>query len=249
MTRRDLLLEQVACGEVPPPADLTPAEQLRVEQMREDTARLLQRQPPDKAVPAIRARAHAPLARRVVVLAPAVAVAALLIVALAPRDDDTTEKGGRPQLLIYEQHPMGARVLRSGEGVRPGARIQLAYVADGNRFGVIVSLDDAGTVSLHWPAAATDAPRLEPIGETRLPHAFELDATPGIERFFLVTSDTPVDARTVMSAAETLARTGGAARLPLPEPVVQTVVLLRKDVEETPRAQDIDAGLGVGEVP
>ncbi|MBI1945264.1 MAG: hypothetical protein HYS27_06185 [Deltaproteobacteria bacterium] len=244
MTRRDLLLEQVACGDVAPPLDLTPAEQQRIEELREENSRVLQRQPADRALSAIRARARRPLARRLAVLVPAVAVAMLLVVALVRRGDDIVNKGGRPQLLIYEQLPQGARLLRSGDGVRPGTKIQLAYVANGNPFGVIVSLDDAGTVSMHWPAAATHTPRLEPRGETRLPHAFELDATPGVERFFLVTSDAPLEAATVMSAAEALARAASQELLPLPASLKQTVVLLRKDVEQSPGALDSDGGLG-----
>ncbi len=54
---------------------------------------------------------------------------------------------------------------------------------------------------------------------------------------------------TVLGAAETMARGSDAARLPLAAPVDQTMVLLRKAVDESANAQDSDGGVGARGVP
>jgi hypothetical protein len=93
--------------------------------------------------------------------------------------------------------------------VRAGDLLQLAYVAAGQRFGVVASVDGRGAVTLHLPEAAGPAAVLDERGETALPHAFELDDTPGVERFVFVTSGAPFEAGAIVAHLE-----GKAPRLP-----------------------------------
>ena len=72
-----------------------------------------------------------------------------------------------------------------------GDTLQIRYVAAGKRFGVIASIDARGTVTLHLPETPGPAAALQRDGERTLPHAFELDDSPGFERFIFVTSDAP----------------------------------------------------------
>lgn len=111
--------------------------------------------------------------------------------------------------------------------------MQVSYVAAGNRFGVVVSVDGRGGVTLHHPASPRDVPRVKARGETPLPYAFELDDAPGFERFFFVTGPgVSLDPTLVVEAAHALVLSGhGAARvepLPLPAELGQTSFLLRK---------------------
>jgi hypothetical protein len=94
--------------------------------------------------------------------------------------------------------------------VRPGEQLQLSYRSDGKRYGVVASVDTRGTVTLHLPEAPGAAPSLALGRDTKLPTAFELDDSPGAERFVFVAGDQPFTTDVVAAAL----KPGGA---PLPE--------------------------------
>jgi hypothetical protein len=144
------------------------------------------------------------------------------------------EPGLSPRLVIHRKAGRAIVRIDDGEVAHPGDIVQVSYVAAGNRHGVVLSLDGGGTVTLHHPRDRDDPPALQARGEQPLPHAFELDAAPGFERFFFVTSgDTPTDVGRVLDAARKLAAAGPAiARvhpLSLPSSWRQASVLLDKD--------------------
>ncbi len=131
----------------------------------------------------------------------------------ANRQDETapetvTAKGLEPHLVVYKQTPAGPARLKHPSTVRPGDTLQLAYVAAGARHGVVASVDDRGTVTLHLPEQEGPAAALAERGETALPHAFELDQAPGFERFVFVWSPSPFAAADVLGAL----RAGAAPR-------------------------------------
>jgi hypothetical protein len=121
--------------------------------------------------------------------------------------DSVRLKGLQPHLAIYKKTSEGAAQLRDGSPVAPGDLVQVAYMAAGYHYGVVLSVDSNRAVTLHLPEAAGPAVNLKPQGETALNHAFELDATSGRERFVFVaskhsfTTDTVIDA---LRAGETL---------------------------------------------
>lgn len=147
--------------------------------------------------------------------------------------DQTRIKGLTPELRVFRLE--GERITRllDQAKVPPAALIQLSYVSPAQPYGVIVSVDGAGNVTLHAPSQAHEQAKLEPNGEHHLAHAFELDAAPGFERFFLVSSPRPLEVSRVLNAAKRLALDPQQARngsLQLPSDLQQTSILLEKEI-------------------
>jgi hypothetical protein len=111
-----------------------------------------------------------------------------------------TLKGLRPHLIIYKKTASGPARLTDKSPVHPGDTLQVAYVAAGRRFGVVVSQDARGSVTFHLPTDGSQATPLATQGETAASNAFELDDSPGFERFVFVTSDEPFQTSTVFEA-------------------------------------------------
>jgi len=202
----------------------------RLDALAEDTRVVLERHPPDRAAAEIRLRlaaqqrpvASLPLRLRLTM--PVLAGGALALVALLlpsvgldsgstrdaspasqsisrPDEGDVVRlKGLEPRLAIYKKTSDGAAPLHDGSPVWPGDVIQVAYVASGYRYGVVVSVDGNRAVTLHLPESHGAAVALKPQGETALGHAFELDATSGRERFVFVASHQPFTTHTVIDA-------------------------------------------------
>ncbi len=141
-------------------------------------------------------------------------------------------KGLAPRLRIHRQLGDEVEQLRDGSPAHEGDLVQLSYMAAGNRYGVVVSLDGDGGVTLHHPAQASAQAPLVSRGEHALDHAYELDGAVSYERFVFVTSgDEPIDASAVLTAAQRLAARGEAARhsdLPLPGRWRQSSITLDK---------------------
>ena len=156
--------------------------------------------------------------------------------AIEPATEPTIIKGTRSvgaRLYVYRHAADGDRQLADGARVAPGDLLQLAYTAADRGFGALLSIDGAGTVTQHWPEpGATLAAPLRVGGEVRLPSAYELDAAPAFERFFLVRSEQPFDLAHVVAAAHALAararETARRAPLPLPTKFNQISLALEK---------------------
>lgn len=145
--------------------------------------------------------------------------------------DVTRSKGLEPQLRVYRLE--GDRITRllNAAPVPPHARLQLSYLTPGQPYGVLLSIDGAGAVTLHQPTSLNGEARLDPSGEHRLPFSYELDDAPAFERFFLVSAQKPLTVQTVVAAAEKLAVDPSQAKvspLPLPSDFHQTSLLLEK---------------------
>jgi hypothetical protein len=134
-----------------------------------------------------------------------------------PGREPTTIKGApaaeKARLYVYRHASGGDQRLTDGERAAPGDLLQLAYAATAGGFGLLLSIDGAGTVTQHWPEpGSTRAAPLHVGGEVRLPSAYELDNAPAFERFFLVRADAPFEVAPVVAAARTLAAHAPAAR-------------------------------------
>ncbi len=151
-------------------------------------------------------------------------------------DSGVRAKGIRPTVLIYKHSGNEAELLQNGDIVKAGDTLQLSYVSAGKKFGVILSIDGRGTITVHLPetsggTANRQAAALESHGQTALPFAYQLDNAPRFERFFFVTSDRPFPVSEATKSAEQLAGSGKAdtvGALPLPSGLDQVSVLLRK---------------------
>jgi hypothetical protein len=134
---------------------------------------------------------------------------------------------GAPQLIIHLRNGDEVRRLRSGQEAFAGDLLQLEYNAAEARYGVILSVDGRGSVTLHLPAEPGGSTALLAGGARALPFSYELDDAPGFERFFLVWSQRPIPVEAVLSAAE---KSGASqtARLDLPEGLESEEFLLLK---------------------
>lgn len=116
----------------------------------------------------------------------------------AAQDDVIRKRGLRPHLIVYKKTPDGPARLVPGGHARPGDLLQVAYVSAGRRYGIVASQDAVGTITFHLPTSGTEAVPLTDGGEVPAANAFELDASPGYERFVFVTSDRPFPASAVV---------------------------------------------------
>jgi anti-sigma factor RsiW len=140
-------------------------------------------------------------------------------------------KGGGLDLLLYRKAGEATiEQLVPGALARPLDVLQLAYQAGGQRFGVILSIDGRGAVTLHLPESGDQAAPLRPGGTVALPHAYELDDAPRLERFYFVAAPEPFAVRLVLAAASSAGFDPlTAARLPVEARFAQASFLLRKD--------------------
>jgi hypothetical protein len=134
--------------------------------------------------------------------------------------EETRIKGpsvpGAPRLVVYRQGRAGTERLADGARAARGDLVQLATANGGGTWGVLLSIDGAGRVTLHWPERGGQAASLA-AAELRVPSSYELDDAPAFERFLLVSADRPFDVGSVVAAARTLAARPEAARVaPLP---------------------------------
>ena len=219
--------------------------------LREDDARLreqlLARVPPSELAQRVRARAAAVRSepdRRVPklglgLIAAATTACALLLVLRAelPSVEPLAEpsertKGIELALHAYRSGPNGIEQLADGDHVAAHDVLQLGFVRAGLDFGVLVSIDGRGGVTLHHPREVSGSTALAgEHGEQLLPEAYELDDAPGFERFVLVASESALAADEVVQAARKLAADPRHARgdpLPLSVPTTQRSLLLMK---------------------
>jgi hypothetical protein len=113
--------------------------------------------------------------------------------------------------------------------VRANEVVQVAYQVARPGYGVILSVDGRGVVTVHHPEGGTEAAPLTPGRQVPLPHAYRLDDAPAFERFHLVVAGEPFPVDTAVTAARRTARSGGD-RLDLPGRFAQLEVTVRKEV-------------------
>jgi len=116
-------------------------------------------------------------------------------------EDGDRVKGLRPSLRVYRKTAGKVERLQDGASTRAGDELQLAYIAAGRQYGAVASVDGAGHITYHLPAAPGPAVRLAAEGETALPSSYELDAAPGFERFVFLAGDQPFDASVLADIA------------------------------------------------
>jgi hypothetical protein len=238
MTRAipDLLLERYRLNELPEPARAAigraaasdPALHARLDALERSDAEIRDRYAPGVLAPrrALRRRSA-----RALVLAGALSTAIAALVITIPRvtipTDDTRIKGAA-SLAVYRRTPAGSERLADGDIARPGDLLRIGYSAGGSTYGVILSIDGTGAVTLHLPPSGDHAAALAPGGMTLLDSAYELDEAPRIERFYLVTGARPFDVAPVLAAAR---RAHGAPpALSLPSGLEQVTFAVQKEV-------------------
>ncbi len=145
---------------------------------------------------------------------------------------DERIKGLLPSLTVFRQTSHGSETLVDGAGARRGDVVRLAYQAAGQSFGVIVSIDGRGSVTLHLPPEGREAARLRPGARVLLDQAYELDDAPRWECFYFVTAEHPFDTQAVVDAAKREAEHLSAsppAKLSLSPGLEQSTFVLDKE--------------------
>lgn len=138
-------------------------------------------------------------------------------------------KGTGPVLQVWRQTETGAERLENNAEVSAGDRLQVRFQAAGAPHGVIVSIDGRQQTTLHFPDFEGGDTSLAP-GASTLNHSYQLDDAPDFERFFFITSDSPLDTSAILDALEELARQSDAdtAPLTLSEDLLWTDFLVEK---------------------
>lgn len=257
----DITLERYRLGELPPrdrdrldvrlrcDADL----RMRLDALERSDEAIRHARVPDSLTAAIRARlatdqrsADAARPNRTMYWA-ALGALVVLLIAVVPRTTErgdrergaspavgTTEdriKGLRPTLTFYRRTANASETLADGAVAHPGDLVRLGYRAAGRAYGVIVSIDGRGHVTLHLPSHGDRAVPLKHDPTVLLDEAYELDDAPLWERFYFVTSDEPFAVGSIVAAAEQGARTPGVlpAALPLAHAFEQSTFSLQKE--------------------
>lgn len=232
----DLFVEQALLGE----REASTADAARVAQLAESNADILKRYPP--RVVGMRVRGQRRKSARAWAMGGSlVVVAAALTLFVVPTpvshtvqtfdpNSDTRLKGLEPTLHVFRVTDAGAVQLAPEASAHAGDRLQVSYIAADARYGMVLSIDGRGTVTVHLPLAGNEAAPLSKEGDTTLSSSYALDDAPAYERFFLVTSDKPFPVSTVTAAANQLAKSGQAqsAALSLPANLHQSPFLLLK---------------------
>jgi len=216
----DWLLERLAAGELPAAQARALRERLvsagdgdRLDALAASDREILIAHPAEQVTAEVRRRAAISVARRGPVIwrpvwalsfatASAAAIALLLVRApagpsksnlvLGEQEQETiTIKGLQPSLGLYRKTTAGVERLAATARLHPGDVVQVRYIAAGKRYGVVASCDARGAVTLHLPETPGRSAALAKDGERALAHAYELDNSPGFERFVFVTADAP----------------------------------------------------------
>lgn len=108
-------------------------------------------------------------------------------VAMAETDNGTRIKGMQASLEVWKKTGDSAvQMVNLGEA-REGDEIQLRYRVPQKCFGMLISMDGNGTITMHM-GEGNKSVELEPGKMTTLPFAYKLDNAPKFEKFFLLTS-------------------------------------------------------------
>ena len=181
------------------------------------------------AIPVAAAAVTVPIA--IVVVAPPPALVTRPGVASTNTPAEDRIKGLRPTLAVYRRTANGSETLADGAVARRGDLVRVGYHAAGKSFGVILSIDGRGAITVHLPPAGDYAVPLARDGTVLLDQAYELDDAPQWERFYFITGDTAFPVAPVVAAARQGATTERAAAtsIILPRGLEQAIFSLQKE--------------------
>src|SRR5262245_49244846 len=168
-------------------------------------------------------------------LAVAAGVVILLVFPLVrsvPGEESERTKGLRPSLTLFRQVGAGSETLADGAVAHEGDVIRVGYRAAGRPYGVILSIDGRGHVTLHLPSSGDQAVPLGRNNTVLLDEAYELDDAPRWERFYFVTAADPFMVAPIVASAHravALSRGDTPAALPLAAGLDQSVFSLQKE--------------------
>lgn len=98
-------------------------------------------------------------------------------------------KGNGARLFIYKKDGNGAVLLKNKTPVGRNEIIQISYLAGGDAFGAILSVDGNGVITQHFPDSGNMTSVLSSNGEVSLDFSYKLDDAPKFERFIFITGN------------------------------------------------------------
>lgn len=115
--------------------------------------------------------------------------------------DGIRTKGLEPKIFIYRDLGNGnVELLHENDIARENDKLQISYLATGQNYGAIISIDGSSVITLHYPANSNMLPRLQPTDEVYLPYGYRLDDAPSFEDFFFITSNEAFDVRELIAS-------------------------------------------------
>jgi hypothetical protein len=149
-------------------------------------------------------------------------------------DDGNRIKGtaaARPALAIYRRTSSGSERLEDGAVVRAGDLLRVGYTSAGRSYGVILSIDGRGAVTMHLPPDGNASVSLaQGAATTLLDRAYELDAAPKVERFYFITGARPFEVAPIVAAVR--AARGAPETLSLPAGLEQATFAIQKEARK-----------------
>jgi len=95
-------------------------------------------------------------------------------------------KGGGQRLFIYKKTGDVPLALPAKTKLAANDIVQISYIAGGDAFGAILSVDGNGVVTQHYPDVGDYTAMLSNEGESSLDFSYKLDNAPKFERFIFV---------------------------------------------------------------
>lgn len=120
----------------------------------------------------------------------------------SPIENGTRIKGDDSKIFIYRKTGNSAELLQNNSNAKNGDLLQIAYTSIKDKYGIILSIDGRGTVTLHFPLDFTSLSDITTGNKVLLPNSYELDDAPDFEKFFFITSEKPMDIKFIFQAAE-----------------------------------------------
>ncbi len=105
-------------------------------------------------------------------------------------EDGTRIKGLKAGLEIWRKTGKSTEKLANNSYVNAGDLLQVRYIAEKKCYGVILSVDGNGILTIHLSGRNGKAAELEAGKVVSLENAYELDNAPKYETFYLITSTT-----------------------------------------------------------
>ena len=132
-------------------------------------------------------------------------------------------KGLTSSFRVYRLEQDEPHRLSVQNPLQAGDLLQLSYVAAGQAYGYLVSVDGNNVITVHLANAGQSVALLSD-GEVRLAEGYKLDDAPGFERFIFVTSPEPFPTEIVDRAINALldSQTADYGQLVFPTPPSQS---------------------------
>jgi len=105
-------------------------------------------------------------------------------------EEGTRIKGLKAGLEIWRKTGESTEKLSNNSEAKAGDLLQMRYTAEKKCYGVILSMDGNGTMTIHLSGDSGKAAELEAGKIVSLKNAYELDNAPKFETFYLITDST-----------------------------------------------------------